>query len=1141
MPRRLAAAGWRRTGDRAAGPPTPRRRLVSALLAIALLAAVAAAPDSRAAPQVQEYRPRVRLTAPSEVVAGKPFRVSVLVQDRWGPEGPMLPRAGVDAAARLTLSCTDPAARLPAELRLSRGMQGRGVVEATLRTPGLQRVRAEGAGEGVAETAPIRVLEEAPGERVAWGDLHAHLHTPGAGHAGALDPGEYARIAAEALEFARDVGLLDFCALTPHVQTAGGLARERDGRSPWEELQRVVDRADDEGELVVFPGFEWQGEEGDHCVLLPRSGPLEAPADFGALADAVADRGGILTAHAVYLPSEFRRQPAALVAAEVTRDAQDMHAFGLAAIAAGLTPAFLGCSDTHGGAVGATSLTGVRVRELSRPAVLEAIRQRRTWATNGERIVLDVEVDAAGELPAVRVRAVGTAPIDVLEIFRNERSVAQVRGLGAGPEIELAWEDDRLLVPDCLADSVSYHVKVVQTTANRYDPSRRDVAISSPAAVRLEARHFDAAVQRAGGSGAGGAAVARLRDAWAALGPGEGRALRAEPAPGASFVGWPDGDIGALAAAAAELERIAAAEPSLAELARDAGALAGVARAANGAARVLAEARAAGADREALRERARASIAAAAEARRSAARWGAIERSWFAARLLAALPESALAATDPRPASALPAAVAGEEPVSELALPIDARLLADIAPPRERRRRSAELAERWGFTAPPAFAPGPPLRIRVVAEGMESARVAGDPPIPLEKAGEGWTALVPAARIPAPGDPPLRLELGAPAVVSAVHVEREDGSPFRPLGRVDGVRFVQQGAVAQVIVTASVDSVEFSLSAVVPGGEVPLWSGVAAPGDQALAFEERLLRGADRIRLRWGFAGWRRAGGVELPGHDAARTDAFGVLDDGRAVVGLAEELVIVDPVTGVAERHRYPNDRRHEPGREFCVASFEDGRTLVRGAEGPGGGWAVELVLDEGSWRAAKKGPEGGTVAPHPGGGYAWLTGDVLHHRRADGTESEVLHVDAGGRLLGFDPAGRPVVAASGQAIRLGRGTGGVTGRIAGPALALAPDGAVLTYAGLEGRHAEIACGIRVERALPDGSRTGPWPLEVKASPVLDPPVRVAVAPDGALLVLAGSTGWRREPDHDWWGAAVERWEPVWAGESRAARMSSP
>ncbi|HMB68989.1 MAG TPA: hypothetical protein VKU85_06740, partial [bacterium] len=419
----------------------------------------------------REYRPRVLLTAPSEVTAGEPFRVSVLVQDRWGAEGPSLPDPGVNETVRLTLSGTDPAGELPAEIRIPRERNGVGTLEVTLRTVGLQRVRAEGVGDP-SETAPIRVLEKAPPERVVWGDLHAHLHTPGAGHAGALDPDEYGRIAEEALRFARDVARIDFCALTPHVQTAGGLARERDGATPWNRLLRAVDRADDQGEFVVLPGFEWQGDAGDHCVLLPGPGKLDAPADFTELAGVVNARGGILTAHAVYLPSRFLEQPPALAAVEVTRDAQDTHAIGLAAIAAGLTPAFLGCSDTHGGAVGATSLTGMRVRSLSRDAVLDAIRTRRTWATNGERIVLDVRVDAAGELPVVRVHAVATARVEMLEIFRNDRSAAQVTGFGDDPEIEHAWEDGSLLSPECLADSVSYHVKIVQTTENRYDPSR---------------------------------------------------------------------------------------------------------------------------------------------------------------------------------------------------------------------------------------------------------------------------------------------------------------------------------------------------------------------------------------------------------------------------------------------------------------------------------------------------------------------------------------------------------------------------------------------------------------------------------------------------------------------------------------------
>ena len=90
-------------------------------------------------------------------------------------------------------------------------------------------------------------------------------------------------------------------------------------------------------------------------------------------------------------------------------------------------PAFLGCSDTHGGALGATSLTGIRAPALSGEEIFRAIRERHTWATNGERIVLDFSVDMSGEVPRIDVRGVGTAPLDRIEIFRNGEPVAESR------------------------------------------------------------------------------------------------------------------------------------------------------------------------------------------------------------------------------------------------------------------------------------------------------------------------------------------------------------------------------------------------------------------------------------------------------------------------------------------------------------------------------------------------------------------------------------------------------------------------------------------------------------------------------------------------------------------------------------------
>ncbi|NNE44728.1 MAG: hypothetical protein HKN12_10995, partial [Gemmatimonadetes bacterium] len=199
-------------------------------------------------------------------------------------------------------------------------------------------------------------------------------------------------------------------------------------------------------------------------------------------------------------------------------------------------------------------------------------------------------------------------------------------------------------------------------------------------------------------------------------------------------------------------------------------------------------------------------------------------------------------------------------------------------------------------------------------------------------------------------------------------------------------------------------------------------------------------------------------------------------------------------------------------------------------------GGWAGLLDPETAEWRAAPDGPAAGTVVRHPAGGYAWLTGNKLRRRAPDGSQLPSVALDVEGRLLALDPGGWPVVrAVTGSAVRVNPGTGEVASRISGRALAADADGTVIVLAGMDARHRELARRVDLERVLADGTRTGPHRLDLKTSPVLDPPVRVAFAPDGAMLVLGGSTWWRRLPDHDWWGAVVERWEPVWTGETAA------
>ena len=423
------------------GPRRGAIGLAPLILALCLVVGGFAPEVNAAGPPLEEHEARLLLEAPSQAVVGERIRLTVLHGKVWGPEGPEVRSAGDDGAVPLDLECTDPQADCPGEFRLARGDRGRGQFYVTMRTPGLHQVRVQGEAGLEAVSNPILVSEVAPREMVLWGDLQSHLHTPGFGHAGALLADDYAVYVREAIAFADEVSNLDFCALTPHVQTAGGLAKpDRTGRSPWDALLAEVEAAADRP-LVVIPGYEWQGNEGDHCVLLPEIGPLVAPVSFRRLAAEAERRGALLTAHAVYLPTEFDPWVPNLAGVEVTRDTKSTHAIGLRAIRRGLAPAFLGGSDTHGGALGATALTGVRARHRSRAGIFDAIREARSWATNGERIVVEFSVDDAATLPRLRVSGYGTAPVEAIEIFRNAELVHRAQSFGDSLAFDYTWED----------------------------------------------------------------------------------------------------------------------------------------------------------------------------------------------------------------------------------------------------------------------------------------------------------------------------------------------------------------------------------------------------------------------------------------------------------------------------------------------------------------------------------------------------------------------------------------------------------------------------------------------------------------------------------------------------------------------------
>ncbi|HPA18000.1 MAG TPA: hypothetical protein PLU30_09650 [Verrucomicrobiae bacterium] len=129
-------------------------------------------------------------------------------------------------------------------------------------------------------------------------------------------------------------------------------------------------------------------------------------------------------------------------------------------------------SPDHGGGLGKAC---VFTPELSRPAVLEALRQRHCFGTTAARVMLDVRVNGhlMGEkIPAasgpveVAIRAICPGDIDRIEVCRNNEFIYTKPGGGAR-EMQFTFRDEKPV-----AGQSYYYVRLRQTD--------EEIAWSSP-------------------------------------------------------------------------------------------------------------------------------------------------------------------------------------------------------------------------------------------------------------------------------------------------------------------------------------------------------------------------------------------------------------------------------------------------------------------------------------------------------------------------------------------------------------------------------------------------------------------------------------------------------------------------------------
>ncbi|MEE2777142.1 MAG: DUF3604 domain-containing protein [Acidobacteriota bacterium] len=389
---------------------------------------------------------RVHGFAPSIVATGETFAVSLRTEDH------NYNRATGDI----------PAYQLRVNGRPhSQVAGGEAIREIELRfdSPGVYRLDLLSPDGTVAGNAnPVWVRDD-PQRRIYWGETHGHC-----GFAeGQGTPRGY-------FDFARDDAKLDFVTLSEHDIWL------TDGK--WRTLNQVAKEYHRDGELVVFPGYEWstpRARGGHHNVFFRGPGFDRVPVQeawnltmlYRGLRAKHAIEDVLIIPHA-HQAGDWRLSDLEMeTLIEIMSGHGTFEWFGQAFLDNGHRVGFVGASDDHIGHPGYSpghaanparrsnifqfgGLAGAWAPAHSADSIFDALKARSAYATTGsQRIILDASLNgqpmgtevARSETRTIEGRAIGTGPIRRVDLIRNG-------------DVLSSWELERSSSPEV---AVSFH------------------------------------------------------------------------------------------------------------------------------------------------------------------------------------------------------------------------------------------------------------------------------------------------------------------------------------------------------------------------------------------------------------------------------------------------------------------------------------------------------------------------------------------------------------------------------------------------------------------------------------------------------------------------------------------------------------
>ena len=358
--------------------------------------------------------------APSVVAPGEAFSLTVRAQDRY------YNRATGDLPGWQVLNGDSVLAEIPA------GSTAYHVVDnIRLNAAGVHRLRVASAdGRITGDINPIVVLPDVE-QRVYWGDTHGH-----SGFAEGIGTAE------RFMTWAKEDARLDYVTHSEHDIWMDDFE--------WEVLRQNVARHSDDG-FAAFLGYEWTVDNvdgGHHNVLYRtaegrrRIGSQHFPTLsrlYEGLRATAKPEDVIIIPHA-HQAGDYRQSDPEL---EPLIEIMSMHGnfewFGRMYLQHGHQVGFTAASDNHlsqpghslplGGSLSQRGgLGAVRAPSGSRDDLFDAMRNLSTYATTGDRMILEFSVNGSvmgsrapmAETRTIEGRVIGTAPIRNITVFRND-------------------------------------------------------------------------------------------------------------------------------------------------------------------------------------------------------------------------------------------------------------------------------------------------------------------------------------------------------------------------------------------------------------------------------------------------------------------------------------------------------------------------------------------------------------------------------------------------------------------------------------------------------------------------------------------------------------------------------------------------